>query len=54
MWNLKKLNSETEQNGGYQGWEKWGDVGHRVQTSSDEMNKFWDLMYSIVTVVNTV
>lgn len=31
---------ETEYNGGHQGWERWGDVGQRVQTSSDEMNQF--------------
>ena len=23
------------------GWGKWGDVGHRVQTSSCKMSKFW-------------
>ena len=22
-------------------WERWGDVGQRIQTSSYKMNKFW-------------
>ena len=34
------------------GGGKMGDVGQRVQTSSYKRNKFWDLMYSMVTTVN--
>lgn len=46
-WNLKKPNS---QKWGVEWWlpeagrwEKLVDVGHRVQTSHSNMNKFWGL-----------
>lgn len=29
-----------------------GEGGQRVRTSSYKINKFWDIMYSMVTVVN--
>ena len=31
---------------------KWGNVGQRVHTSRDKVNRFRDLMYSMVTIVN--
>ena len=34
-------------------WKKWGDVGKRVKTLSDRMNKSGDLMYSMITIVNS-
>ena len=52
MWNLEKLNSEWWL-AGAEGWGKWGDVGLRGQTSSYKMNKFWELMYSMVTNGNS-
>lgn len=37
------------------GWEKWGDIGQRIISSSFEMNKFWgpnvqhgDFSYNII------
>ena len=26
---------------GFRGWDKWGDIDQRVQTSSCQMNNFW-------------
>ena len=36
---------------GPEGWGNGENVGQRVQTSSHKMNKFGDLIYSIVTIV---
>lgn len=37
------------------GLGKWEDTGQRVQTSSCHINKFWDLMFSmVITANNTV
>ena len=33
------------------GWGKWGDISQRAQTSSYKMNKFWDLIYSMVILM---
>ena len=33
---------------------KMGKGGQKVQTSSYKRNKSWDVMYSMVTIVNTV
>ena len=34
------------------GWGKCRNIGQRIQTYSFKMNEFWDLMYSIFTIVN--
>ena len=53
MWNLKKLNFGNKyQYAGWGGWEKCGDIGQMVQTSSYNMNNSGYLMYSKVNVVN--
>ena len=43
--------------GGYQGLETGGNggdtTGQRVQIPSYEMNKFWDIMHSMLTTVNS-
>lgn len=31
-----------------------GDVGQRVQTLNYEINKFWDLMYNMMIIVNVI
>ena len=33
---------------------KWGDIGQRLQTSSYKMNKFGDLIFMMVTIVNNI
>ena len=61
MWNLKtKQESQAhryrEQTRGCQrrvwGVIERGEGGSKVQTSSYKINKSWDVMYSLVTVVN--
>ena len=49
MWSqghLKKLNWEKQQSGGSQGQggggEKWEEIGQRVQTSGQKLNRFWE------------
>ena len=41
MWHQKKKSDlqKQEESGGDVGWEKWGDVGKRVQPVSYRMNK---------------
>ena len=45
VWHLKKLKQETaewclpEAEGW---WEKWEEIGQRVQTSGQKLNKFWE------------
>ena len=34
------------------GWRKWGDVGQRVQAFSYKINRFRDLIYSVVIRAN--
>lgn len=43
MWNKKKSRQTNRIRAlpGFEGWEKWGDVGQRVETFSCKMNKFW-------------
>ena len=50
------IHRNKKQTGGYQGLEtgEWVDTtGQRVQISSYETNKFWDVMYSMLTTVNS-
>ena len=37
-----------------EGREKKGEVDKSVQTFSYKMNKSWDLMYNMVTIVNNI
>lgn len=45
-WNPKKPNSQKQRVEwwlpGAGVWGKWGNVGQRVQTSSQKINKFWE------------
>ena len=46
MWNLKKPDAQKQRVDWWlsraKGWEKWGDIGQRVQISSSKMNMFWE------------
>ena len=39
--------------GGGEGGCEMGEDGQKVQTFSNKINKFWDVMYSIVTSINS-
>ena len=57
MWNLKKtLYLHREQIGSWQRHGDWvgekSEGSQKVQTSNYKVNKFWDVMYSIVTIAN--
>ena len=54
-------NSQTQRNRGIEwllpeaeGWRKWGDVGQSVWTSSCKINKFGNLMHSLVRLEITL
>lgn len=53
MQNLyQKFKEIEEKNGG--SWGKWGDIGEWVQTSCFKKNRFWGVIHSMGTVINTV
>ena len=48
----KKANSNRVNVAKGMGARERGEADQRVQTSSDKMNRFWGLIYSMVIIVN--